>query len=190
MKTTNLPALQAAVFDMDGTLLDSMQMWANAPGVLLGRYGVHPPEGFIRRLIPLSARQCAVLMVEEYHLPVTPEQLAEQTAEYTRRQYAEHLQLKPGAKELVERFAARGVPMALASASSIRDVQAAMTRLGLWDKFRAVLTSSISAPGGTFFLFVSCFRPLCFSGGCVPGQPDHTPLRSPEPTGAAPRPFR
>ena len=30
--------------------------------------------------------------------------------------------------------------MALASASSIRDVQAAMTRLGLWDKFRAVLT--------------------------------------------------
>ena len=45
MKTTNLPALQAAVFDMDGTLLDSMQMWANAPGVLLGRYGVHPPEG-------------------------------------------------------------------------------------------------------------------------------------------------
>ena len=140
MKTTNPPALQAAVFDMDGTLLDSMQMWANAPGVLLGRYGVHPPEGFIRRLIPLSARQCAVLMVEEYHLPVTPEQLAEQTAEYTRRQYAEHLQLKPGAKELVERFAARGVPMALASASSIRDVQAAMTRLGLWDKFRAVLT--------------------------------------------------
>ena len=83
MKTTNPPALQAAVFDMDGTLLDSMQMWANAPGVLLGRYGVHPPEGFIRRLIPLSARQCAVLMVEEYHLPVTPEQLAEQTAEYT-----------------------------------------------------------------------------------------------------------
>ena len=132
MKTTNPPALQAAVFDMDGTLLDSMQMWANAPGVLLGRYGVQPPEGFIRRLIPLSARQCAVLMVEEYHLPVTPEQLAEQTAEYTRRQYAEHLQLKPGAKELVERFAARGVPMALASASSIRDVQAAMTRLGLW----------------------------------------------------------
>ena len=40
----------------------------------------------------------------------------------------------------MERFAARGVPMALASASSIRDVQAAMTRLGLWDKFRAVLT--------------------------------------------------
>ena len=81
MKQTNLPALQAAVFDMDGTLLDSMQMWAEAPGVLLGRYGVHPPEGFIRRLIPLSARQCAVLMVEEYHLPVTPEQLAGQTAE-------------------------------------------------------------------------------------------------------------
>ena len=40
----------------------------------------------------------------------------------------------------MEWFAARGVPMALASASSIRDVQAAMTRLGLWDKFRAVLT--------------------------------------------------
>ena len=33
MKQTNLPALQAAVFDMDGTLLDSMQMWAEAPGM-------------------------------------------------------------------------------------------------------------------------------------------------------------
>ena len=139
----NHQKLRAALFDMDGTLLDSMAMWAAAPQAVLGRYGVTPDESVMREMIPLTIPQCAEIMVARYGLPVTPAQLTAQVLEHIRDQYDRLLPLKPGAQAAVERLNAMGVPAALASASCLREIHAAMDRLGMTPKFAAMLSSEV-----------------------------------------------
>ena len=63
--------LQSAIFDMDGTLLDSMPAWNHLGSDLLRRHGIEPAADLDQRLKVLSARQGAALCREEYHLTET-----------------------------------------------------------------------------------------------------------------------
>ncbi|MBQ8647194.1 MAG: HAD family phosphatase [Oscillospiraceae bacterium] len=133
--------LRAALFDMDGTLLDSMGMWAQVPHEILGRYGVTPGEDVIREMAPLTIAQCAEVMVARFGLATTPAALTQEVLDHIRDQYDRHLPLKAGAAAVVERLNAMQVPVSLASASRLQEIHAAMDRLGMTPRFAAVLSS-------------------------------------------------
>lgn len=61
--------IQGAIFDADGTLLDSMGMWDTVGERYLISQGVRPPAGLRETLFPLSLAQCAVYLKDRFALP-------------------------------------------------------------------------------------------------------------------------
>lgn len=64
--------IQGAIFDADGTLLDSMGMWDTVGERYLISQGVRPPAGLREALFPLSLAQCAVYLKDRFALPLAP----------------------------------------------------------------------------------------------------------------------
>ena len=132
--------ITGAIFDMDGTLLDSMQMWDNVGQNYLRSIGIEPREGFREILRPLSLRQAAEYMIEDYGVDRTPEQIMAEIDRGIERRYFTDLPLKPGVKELLDRFRRQGVRMCIATATDRYLVEAGLRRVGILDYFEFILT--------------------------------------------------
>lgn len=65
--------MKGAIFDMDGTLLDSMQVWVHVGEQYLRNRGIEPEEGLGDVLFPMSMRDGAVYVKERYGLPDPPD---------------------------------------------------------------------------------------------------------------------
>ena len=68
--------LQSAIFDMDGTLVDSMPMWRSRASALVQSHGLVPPPDLDKRVNALSVWEGCALCKELCGLPGTPEELA------------------------------------------------------------------------------------------------------------------
>ena len=64
--------IDAVIFDLDGTLLDSLWAWENSGVNFLRTQGINPPEGFNDQLAQLSLMDGAKLVKEKYNLPQSP----------------------------------------------------------------------------------------------------------------------
>lgn len=128
--------MRAAVFDIDGTLLDSTPLWAGLGGRYLARHGFSAPN-IERRLAELSLEEGARLLSDEYTHDGAQAVLAELRG-IMERFYREQARLKRGAAELVESLHARGWALSLATAGDAELSRCALSRLGLWERFRGV----------------------------------------------------
>lgn len=139
--------ITGAIFDMDGTLLDSMPMWDNVGQNYLRSLGLEPREDLREILRPLSLRQAAEYMRKAYSLALTSNQIMEGIDRSIEQRYFTDLSLKPGVKELLEELRQRGVPMCIATATDRYLVEAALRRVGILDYFEFVLTCSEAGSG-------------------------------------------
>ena len=67
--------IRGAIFDLDGTLTDSMYIWQKAPVDLVRRYGGDPPEDLARDLKEMGRREAAEYLRSRFSLSTTPEEL-------------------------------------------------------------------------------------------------------------------
>ena len=72
--------LQGVIFDLDGTLLDSGSMWRQVDKKIMDYYGKEMPDDLSETVQRMSIEEFSRYFVEEFHLPVTPEQFAQQVA--------------------------------------------------------------------------------------------------------------
>lgn len=127
--------IQGAVFDLDGTLTDSMYIWLKAPVDLVRRYGGDPPEDLAQDLKEMGRREAAEYLRSRYSLSATPEELMDALNDLVTEEYRSRVPMKPGADQLLSLLAARNIPCCIATASEAFQAQAAMERLGLWQHF-------------------------------------------------------
>ena len=133
--------IRGAIFDVDGTLLDSMPIWSCAGERYLRKRGICPEESLGEILFPLSLQEGAVWLRDHY-LPGTPEQeIREGILGIIGTFYREEVQAKPGMRELLSAFRERGIPMAAATTGDRKLVEAAFARLDLGEFFAGVLTA-------------------------------------------------
>ena len=132
---------EGAIFDLDGTLTDSMYIWNEAPKALVRQFGGQPPEDLAEDIKEMGRREASEYMVARFSLPCTPEQVMDGVNDLVTDEYRDRVPMKPGADVLLERLSALGVPCGIATASEAFQARDAMVRLGLWKHFLFAFSS-------------------------------------------------
>ena len=135
-----MAGIKGAVFDMDGTLTDSMAIWDTAGENFLRAKGVKPEPDIREALRPLSLRQAAEYFISEYGVKETIEEIIEGINRSIEDFYRHEVTLKPGAAEALKRFSQAGIKMCLATATDRHLVDAALERNGISGYFQDIFT--------------------------------------------------
>lgn len=130
-----------AIFDCDGTLVDSMHVWHNVFGAVLPKYGKTIDSDIFDRVEAVSLMGGCQICVDELDLPITAEALYEEFCAYVTDQYQHHVSIIPGAKEFLQELHDAGIPMAVASSTPVREVRAALAAQGIEYLFKTVVST-------------------------------------------------
>ncbi len=108
---------KCAIFDLDGTILDSTDVWRQIDKEFFGKRNMPMPEGFDKAIAPMGFEKAAVYTVETYNLSETPEQIVEEWHEMSRQKFSSQVGLKSGAKDYLNYLKENGVTLCIATAS-------------------------------------------------------------------------
>ena len=138
--------IEAVVFDLDGVLLDSEQLWDKAREQLARERGGRWHDQAQRDMMGMSSLEWSRYMHETIGLPEPPEEISREVVERLTALYRERLPAIPGAKEAVERLAA-DYKLGLASSSNRELIDLALELLGVAHLFAATVSSEEVAHG-------------------------------------------
>ena len=96
--------MKGAIFDVDGTLLDSMGVWWGACDDFLNKRGIVFSEEKAQELNDMRLEQSIPLIIEEYELDITPEEAINELKAYVDEAYRTTISLKPYAKEYLQQL--------------------------------------------------------------------------------------
>ena len=140
--------IRAALFDLDGTLIDSLHVWGKVDELFFSRRGMEIPEDYARAIAGMSFMSSAVYTKERFGFAESPGQIADEWLEAARVEYALNVELKPGTREFLDMLRARGVRMCIVTASRRELYEPCLRRNGILDMFEFVLTTD-EAGGGS-----------------------------------------
>ena len=127
------------IFDMDGTLTDSMTVvWEGAPDALLARYGRTPKSDLHKTLLTMGMADGAAYLIREYDLPLKMEDYNDVMWDVITKLY-ETVELKPGVRELLARLKAEGARMCICSNTWSAQCRTVLTRLGIAQYFSFIV---------------------------------------------------
>jgi HAD superfamily hydrolase (TIGR01509 family) len=132
--------IDAVVFDLDGVLLDTEQLWDEVREQLAHERGGRWHAGAQADMMGMSSPEWSRYMHETIGLREHPDAIAAEVVRRMQDRYRESLPLLPGAREAVERVAARW-PLGLASSSNRPLIDLALDVAGLTPFFRATVSS-------------------------------------------------
>jgi HAD superfamily hydrolase (TIGR01509 family) len=132
--------IEAVVFDLDGVLLDSEQVWDDVREQLARERGGHWSDRAQRDMMGMSSPEWSAYMHEIVGLPETPEEINAEVVERMLARYRERLPLLPGALDAVRRLAAEW-PLGLASSSNRPVIDTFLDAAGVRELFAATVSS-------------------------------------------------
>ena len=135
---------QLAIFDLDGTLVNSLIMWDAYWSYLGERYlgdkSFRPSTADDKTIRTTTMKQAMTLIHENYGIAESPEALIEVANEYTINFYKTTVKCKDGMKEFLDHLKANGVKMCVASASSVEFIKTATESCGIADYFDGIFS--------------------------------------------------
>ena len=134
-----LENIKGAIFDLDGTLLDSMWVWKQIDCDFLARRGIAVPPDYMLAVAHLGAYQTAVYTIDRFGLPEAPEQRIDEWVEMAIAFYKDRVELKKGAYEYLEMLYNKGVRLAVATANDSSLYEPALDHTGIRKFFSAVV---------------------------------------------------
>ena len=139
--------VRGVIFDVDGVLLDSMDIWEEAGARYLRSLGRDPGPELGRILFPMTLREGAVYLKETYGLKEESEEIEGGVLAVVRDFYLQEAPMKPGVREFLAELSRQGIPMAAATSSDKEQIGAAFERLGIRQFFRGIATCGEAGEG-------------------------------------------
>ena len=138
---------KGAIFDVDGTLLDSMPIWDDASERFLSGLGVKAEPGLSEIMFRMSLDEGAAYLKSAYGLDLSEQEIKDGILGVIRDFYFYQAQPKPGAGEFLAQMKAREIPMYIATSSNREHIRAAFERLGFYDYFDGLITCEEAGAG-------------------------------------------
>ena len=143
-----LKGKKAVIFDMDGSLVDSMWVWLEVDRIYMAKHNITEPETFHKDIEGMSYIETAQYFVDTFQtLNRTREEVMQDWRDMAVELYATKVFPKPGAVEFLDEMKRRGVLLGIATSNDRKIAQAALDARGLNEYFTSVCTSSEVAAG-------------------------------------------
>lgn len=134
--------IRGAIFDVDGTILDSMSIWDTAAQRYLKTLGITADPELGEILFPMSLEEGAAYVKERYHLYSSVEAIVSDITEVVDGFYRFEVSLKEGVREVLDWLKKNQIKMTVATSGEKSLVEAAFERLGILQYFEGILTGA------------------------------------------------
>lgn len=128
------------IFDLDGTLLDSMSVWHNVDKEFLGRYGYEVTPDYTEFVKRVSIEDAARYTKTKYRIPMTWQEVAETWESMVYDFYRSEVKLKNGALEYLNKAKRLGFSLSITTALSRKNADAALIHTGIKELFDCIIT--------------------------------------------------
>ncbi|MEG1428087.1 MAG: HAD family phosphatase, partial [Oscillospiraceae bacterium] len=129
---------KGAIFDLDGTLLDSMHVWAKIDRDFLGKRGISVPKDYLSQVAAMSLRETADYTVARFSLQEKPEMVIKEWKAMALWEYGHRISLKAHAREYLLTLAQHGIKLAVATGLCKELYSAVLHNTGILPLFDAV----------------------------------------------------
>jgi HAD superfamily hydrolase (TIGR01509 family) len=142
-----LKDIDAVIFDLDGTLVDSMWMWESIDIEYLNRFGIEMPKDLQKNIEGKSFSETAVYFKETFDIPDSLDQIKSAWNQMAWDKYAKEVPLKEGVSELLKYLKNHGIPSGIATSNS-RELVDLIIRTHQLQEYFASIRTSCEVPKG------------------------------------------
>ena len=132
--------VEAVIFDMDGTLIDSETVYMAGMQDAARILGLDLPISICHAMVGVPRRECNLLLQHHFGADFDLETFRGHYAASVQERMRERVPVKPGVVELLDFLADRGLPLAIATSANRETAERNLGRAGLLDRFRVVST--------------------------------------------------
>lgn len=135
-----LEGIKAVIFDLDGTLVDSMGIWKGLDVEYLARFGIALPHSLQSEIEGMCFTETAEYFKNKFKLPDSIETMKRDWNQMAYEKYAKEIPLKPGVLEFLKLLKEKDIKMGIATSNSRELVEAVSHRFSLSDYISCILT--------------------------------------------------
>lgn len=142
-----LDNINAVIFDLDGTLIDSMWIWDKIDEDYLKEKGFDIPHNLRVDIAHLSFDETAIYFKTRFSLNDSLDQIKNRWLDMAIGHYSNTIPLKPGAKEFLHKLKSKGIQVAIATSNTHCLIEPVLKNNGIYDYFHSITTTSEAGKG-------------------------------------------
>ena len=138
MSKIDLNDFEAVIFDLDGSLVDSMWMWKAIDIEYLKGFGIEAPKDLQKEIGGRSFVETAIYFKERFSLPDTIEKIGDDWNRMAFDKYTHEVPLKDGAFDFLSLCEEKGIKLGIASSNSTELIEQVLTSHDIREKFQSI----------------------------------------------------
>lgn len=133
--------IKACIFDLDGTLVDSMWMWPDIDREYLNRFEIEYDDNLKNEIDGISFHETAVYFKNKFGISDSVEKICKDWEDMAYDKYKYEVKEKPGCKKFLEHLRSKGIKMGIATSNNRSMVDVVLESLNMKDFFEVITTS-------------------------------------------------
>ncbi|EIC94581.1 haloacid dehalogenase-like hydrolase [Lachnoanaerobaculum saburreum F0468] len=133
--------IKACIFDLDGTLVDSMWMWPEIDKEYLGRFGIEYDDNLKNEIDGISFHETAVYFKNKFGISDSIEKICKDWEDMAYDKYKNEVKEKRGCQKFLEQLKSKGIKMGIATSNKRSMVDVVLESLGMKNFFDVITTS-------------------------------------------------
>lgn len=138
---------EGIIFDLDGTLIDSMKVWSEVDRKFFRIHNAVPPEDISETVKKMTIQESSEYLRDNFFPQMTWQEISEEIQQLVRHEYYENIPLKKGVVETLDKLDSLNIPYGVATATYPDMAEAVLKRHKIYDRMKFILTQREVAAG-------------------------------------------